>query len=175
MQVTRVVVGVTSSAGSLQALRSAADLARFHEAMLMPVHAWVPPGGEVADRRYPNPELRAVWECAAWDRLWAAVELALGGTPADVGFTPQVVRSEPGQALTLLACQPGDLLVIGAGRHGAMRRLMRCHVARYCLAHATCPVVAVPPSSLADAAHGLRGFLDRHRLHPEDAELRIEA
>jgi len=175
VQVKRVVVGVTSSAGSLQALRFAADLARYHEAMLIAVHAWMPPGGEMADRRYPSPELRAVWERAAWDRFWAAVELALGGTPAEVGFMPEVLRSEPGQALVLLAREPGDVLVIGTGRHGPLRRMMRCHVARYCLAHAVCPVVAVPPSQLADAVHGLRGFLDRHRLHPEDAELRIEA
>jgi len=173
VQFTRVVVGVTGSAGSLQALRFATDLARFHEATLIPVHAWMPPGGEVADRRYRCPELQKIWERSAWDRLWAAVDLALGGTPTDVRFAPEVVRSEPGKALTLLACQQGDLLVIGTGRHGAIRRMLRCHVARYCLAHATCPVVAVPPSQLADALHGLRGFLDRHRLHPEDAELRI--
>jgi Universal stress protein family len=122
VQVTRVVVGVTSSAGSLQALRFAAGLARFHDATLMPVHAWMPPGGDVADRRYPNPDLRAVWERAARDRLSAAVEMALGGPPAAVLFAP---------------------------------------------------VLAVPPSPLADAVHGLRGFLDRHRLHPEDAELRV--
>jgi len=53
--------------------------------------------------------------------------------------------------------------------------MLRCHVARYCLAHASCPVVAVPPSGLADAVHGLRSFIDRHRLHPEDADLRVEA
>ena len=175
MQVTRVVVGVTSSAGSLQALRYGAELARSHDALLMPVHAWVPPGGEVADRRYPSPELRSAWENAAWSRLWAAVDLALGGPPDDVACTPKVVRSEPAQALTLMATEPGDLLVVGAGRRGPVRRMARCHVARYCLAHATCPVVAVPPPELADVMHGLRGFIDRHRLHPEDADLRIEA
>jgi nucleotide-binding universal stress UspA family protein len=165
----RFVVGVSGSAGSLQALRYAAQLARREGAELAPVLAWTPPGGEMADRSHPSAELRRVWKQAAWDRLWRAIELALGGPPADVEFSPQVVRGEPGQVLTRFAGQPGDVLVIGAGRHGSLRRLLACHVSRYCLGHACCPVVAVPPSPLAEALHGLHGWMIRHRVHPENA------
>jgi nucleotide-binding universal stress UspA family protein len=169
--VQRVVAGVSGSGGSLQALRYAAELARGQDAALLAVLAWTPPGGELADRRYPCPQLRVAWKQAAWDRLWGAVDLAIGGPPADIQFAPEIVEGRPGQALTMLARQPGDVLVIGAGRPGGTRRLLSCSTARYCLAHGTCPVIAVPPSRLAAEAHGLRGWMGRHRVQPEDAQL----
>jgi hypothetical protein len=49
-----------------------------------------------------------------------------------------------------VANQPGDLLVIGTGRRHPLSRALRKSVGRYCLAHATCPVLAVPPSALMD-------------------------
>jgi hypothetical protein len=53
------------------------------------------------------------------------------------------------------ADQPGDLLVIGTGRRSPLGRALRRSVGRYCLAHARCPVLAVPPSALMDElAHG---------------------
>jgi nucleotide-binding universal stress UspA family protein len=167
----RFVVGVSGSAGSLQALRYAMELARRDGAVLVPVLAWTPPGGDLADRHYPCPELRLEWKQAAWDRLWRAIELAFGGPPADVGFSPEVIRGGAGRVLTDVAAQPGDVLVIGAGRHGRLRRLLACRVSRYCLGHACCPVVAVPPSPLEEELHGLHGWRLRHRLHPENAGL----
>jgi nucleotide-binding universal stress UspA family protein len=164
----RIVVGVSGSAGSLQALRYAAELARTDGAVLAPVLAWMPPGGDAADRHYPNPELRRVWKQAARDRLWRAIG---GGPPAGVAFSPEVIRGDAGHVLTEVAAQPGDVLVIGAGRHGMLRRLLSCHVSRYCLGHARCPVVAVPPSALEAELHGLHGWMFRHRMHPEHAGL----
>lgn len=172
MSARRFVVGVSGSAGSLQALRYAAQLARTDSAALVPVLAWVPPGGELADRSYPSSELRRAWKDAAWDRLWRAVDLAIGGPPADVAFRPAVIRGEAGPVLTEIAAEPGDVLVIGTGRHGTLRRLLACRVSRYCLGHAACPVIAVPPSQLADQLHGLHGWLVRHRMHPDKIGLR---
>jgi hypothetical protein len=130
----------------------------------------MPPGGELADRRAPCPELRRAWREAAWDRLWRAIDLGIGGPPADLTFTPQVVRGSAGDLLSQLAVEPGDVLVIGAGRRGAMRRAA-CKVSRYCLGHAHCPVIAVPPAPLAAEAHGLHGWVLRHRVHAEGADL----
>jgi nucleotide-binding universal stress UspA family protein len=170
--VRRIFVGVSGSPGSLQAFRHAADLARTHQAVLIPVLAWVPPGGDLADRRNPSAYLRKVWQDAAWERLWEAIDLAFGGVPNDVAFEPAVVRGLPGPVLTGTARRPGDLLVIGAGRRGPLARALSCNVSRYCLAHAACPVVAVPPPALAQAIHGLRGWAFRHRgLSPADLEL----
>src|SRR5262245_12201681 len=58
----------------------------------------------------------------------------------------------------------GDLLVVGAGRRGRMARIWHGRVSRYCLAHALCPVITVPPPALAQTAgHGLRAWSFRHR------------
>jgi hypothetical protein len=78
-----------------------------------------------------------------------------------------VLRGEAGQVLVGSACQKGDLLVVGAGRRGALRWLTGSWVSRYCLAHARCPVIAVPPSDLAQQSHRLRGrVFSRRALTP---------
>ena len=171
--VRRVIVGVSGSPGSLQALRHAADLARSDDAPLVPVLAWTPPGGDLADRRHPSPYLRQIWRDAARQRLREAIDLALGGVPEDVRVESDVVRGDPGDVLIGMACHPGDVLVIGAGRRGPLARALSCRVSRYCLAHAQCPVIAVPPSELAQVSHGLRGWAFRHRgLSADDLGLR---
>ena len=161
----RIIVGASGSPGSLLALRYAAGLARADGAALIPVLAWLPPGGDMADRRSPSSHLRQIWKDAAWLRLWAALDSAWGGiAPAGRPAEPLVHRGEPGEVLVAAASQPGDLLVVGAGRRGPARRLLHGRAARYCLAHASCPVVAVPPPDLDQVAgHGLRGWVFRHR------------
>jgi nucleotide-binding universal stress UspA family protein len=139
-----VVAGVSGSPGSVHALRYAADLARRHGAALVPVLAWVPPGG-MAEHKYPDPELRRQCKQDAWQRLRGAIGTAFGGFPHGVRTWPLVLRGEAGPELVSLASQPGDLLVIGGGRRTALTRLVCCPVARHCLAHAHCPVLAVPP------------------------------
>jgi hypothetical protein len=57
----RVIVGASGSPGSLRALRYAEQLALAHDAILVPVLAWVPPGEDLADRRGPSKYLRQVW------------------------------------------------------------------------------------------------------------------
>jgi len=156
----RVFAGVNGSPGSVHALRQAARLARQHDAVLVPVLAWVPPDSD----RLPWPELREIWKDDAWQRLWHALDTAFGGLPAGIATQPVVLRGKPGPVLTGVAGQPGDMLVIGAGRRDLLRRMWSCRVVRYCLARAHCPVLAIPPPSLAQqAGHGLRGRAFRHR------------
>jgi nucleotide-binding universal stress UspA family protein len=160
----RIVAGVSGSPGSVHALRHAADLARCHDAVLIPLLAWVPPGGTLDERKDPCPEVRQLWEDQAWQRLWEALDAAFGGLPAGIATLPVVLRGKSGKALTIVARQPGDLLVIGAGRRSPLRRLGCSPVSRYCLAHAHCPVLAIPAPALAQqAGHGLRGRAFRHR------------
>ncbi len=102
--VRRIVVGVHGSLGSLQALRFAAEEARERHVVLVAAIAWMPPGGDLAERTHPSPNLRQVWRDAARQRLLDAFDNGLGGLPHDI----------------------------------------------YCLAHAKCPVLAVPPSALMD-------------------------
>ncbi len=171
--VRRVIVGTSGSPGSLRALRYAEDLARAHNATLIPVLTWVPPGGDLADRRCPCGYLRRIWMDDARRRLQDALSAAWGEVPVHPPVWPVVQRGEAGWVLVSLACCPGDLLVVGAGRRGALARLVSGRVSRYCLAHAECPVLAVPPSALArEVGHGLPRWAVLHRTLTADRVLR---
>lgn len=172
--VRRIVVGVHGSLGSLQALRYAADEARERGVPLVPVIAWVPPGGDLAERGHPSPYLRRLWREAARDRLKAAFDEGLGGMPEDVRVEPCVERGETGPVLVDIADKPDDLLVIGTGRRSLLVRALRKSVGRYLLAHAKCPVVAVPPSALMDEMrprHGLPWPLGRRHDHLDISDI----
>jgi nucleotide-binding universal stress UspA family protein len=166
--VRRIVVGVHGSLGSLQALRHAADEARQRDVPLVPVIAWVPPGGDLAERRHSSPYLRKIWREAAWERLTTAFDDGLGGMPADLEVEPHVERGETGQVLVDIASRADDLLIVGTGRRG-LGRFLHCSVTRYCIAHAKCPVLAVPPSALMnEMSHPLHSWrVRRHALIPD--------
>ena len=102
----------------------------------------------MAERRAPNPALRKIWQDAAWQRLRESIDAAWGGPPDDIAMWSAVVRGNTGQVLVSLASRPDDVIVVGAGRRGPLARICRGQVARYCVAHAGCPVLAVPPSPL---------------------------
>lgn len=146
----RVVVGVSGSLGSLAALHRAAAEARRADAELCAVLAWTPPGGELGQRRTPCPEIAAECRRVAGERLAQALDAAFGSGLCGPRPGGLVVRGTAGAALVELACHPEDLLVIGTGSRGLLRRTLRPSVARYCLTHAACPVLAVPPSPLQD-------------------------
>ncbi|MGH3259149.1 MAG: universal stress protein [Streptosporangiaceae bacterium] len=174
--VGRVIVGTSGSPGSLSALRYAEALARAHEGTLVPVIAWAPPGGDRADRVQPSCYLRQAWQDAACQRLRDALVAVWGEVPDDPLVEPHVERGPAGWVLVSLACRPGDLLVIGAGRRGTLGRMACCEVSRYCVAHARCPVVAVPPPDLArEIGHSrlIRPF--RRRTLTPDQLLREQA
>jgi nucleotide-binding universal stress UspA family protein len=120
--VRRILVGVHGSPGSLQALRYAADEARARDVPLVPVIAWIPPGGDL--------DVRA-----------------------------QALRGVAGPVLVAAASAPEDLLITGTGGRAVIGRVRGRTTGRYCLAHAGCPVLAVPPSALTDElGHGLRSW-----------------
>ena len=152
--VYRVIVGASGSPASLRALRYAQHLARDYDATLVPVLAWLPPCGDLADRRTPDDELRRIWAQDAHQKLQDALNLAWGTPPADPPVRPLVRRGQPGQVLADTACRPGDLLVVGAGRRSVIR-IAGGRVSRYCLAYAQCPVLVLPVPPLAhQAPHG---------------------
>lgn len=144
----RVVVGVSGSLGSVTALRRATALARRLETELWPVLAWEPPGGDPAARRSPAGALLVEeWQRLARQRLAAVLDEIFGGNLPGVPLHAVVVRGAPGPALVATADREDDVLVVGAGRRG-LHRAFSGRVSRHCLAHATCPVLAVPPSPL---------------------------
>ncbi|HET6503484.1 MAG TPA: universal stress protein [Amycolatopsis sp.] len=164
--VRRVVVGVDGSLGSLQALRRAVTEARLRDREVWSVLAWSPPGGEAAYRRSPCPPLLREWRDEQLRRLRQAWDEALGGVPGDLDVSLWVVRGHPGRVLVEFAGHPDDLLLVGTGRRGRVRRWRGGSTLRHCLAHARCCVVAVPPSTLEEELTGtfLRRTLTRRTL-----------
>jgi nucleotide-binding universal stress UspA family protein len=162
--VPRIFVGVHGSVGSLHALRCAVDEARRRDGIVHSVIAWTPPGGEMLDRRSPEPHLRRIWMAGAGRRLRAAWDEALGGVPADVPVHLAVVRGPAGRVLTGLADRDDDLLVLGAGRGGSVRWTPRGAVPRFCVRRAVCRVLVVPLPALARGLdHGVLPSLRRRR------------
>jgi nucleotide-binding universal stress UspA family protein len=161
----RVIAGVSGSVRNLAALRVAVNEARRAGAVLLPVLAWSPVGGEMAYRRGPCPPLLRVWEQMAGERMRTAFDEAFGGDPAGLELHPLVVRAPPGPALVEIAARSTDLLVIGSGAHGRLARFTHGAVTRYCIAHAHCPVLAVPPPDM------LRELRGHHHWAPEDLDV----
>jgi nucleotide-binding universal stress UspA family protein len=162
--VGRVIVGTGGSPGSLRALRYAEVLASAHQAPLMPVIAWEPPGGARAGRFHYSDELSKECQRMACRQLRDALVAVWGEVPDDRLVQPHVERGPAGWVLVSLACCPGDVLVVGAGRRGPLARMAFARVARYCVARAQCPVLAVPPSALArELGHGRLAWVYWHR------------
>jgi nucleotide-binding universal stress UspA family protein len=145
----RLIVGTSGSPGSLRALRYGEFLARAHDAVLIPVIAWEPPGGERAERTQPSFYLRQECRDHARNQLYEALIAVWGEVPDDPLVEPHVERGPAGWVLVNLACRPADVLVVGAGRRGTVGRMAFSRVSRYCIAHAQCPVLAIPPPALA--------------------------
>ncbi|WKD37048.1 universal stress protein [Streptomyces xanthophaeus] len=142
------MVGATGTPGSLAALHQAAAEARVRDAELWAVLAWQPPGGELGSRNGLGPDAAAQCRAAAVERLREVLDTAFGAVRPGVTLVGRTVRATPGAALVDTARDPEDLLVVGTGPRTVWRRLGRPSVARYCMAHAACPVLAVPPSPL---------------------------
>ena len=167
--VRRIIAGVSGSPRNLPALRYAAELARVYEAAFVPVHAWVPRSPEQADYQFIREELFEHGADAAWQRLRHALDMAFGGLPPGIPAEPLAVHGYAGPVLVRGADQADDVLVIGTGRRSTVSRLWHGTVSRYCLAHARCPVIAIPPPSLDPAAaQGVRGWVLRHQIPSVD-------
>ena len=153
--VGRVIVGASGSPGSLRALRHAEVLARAHQAVLVPVIAWESPGSGRFGRTQYSDYLSKECRDMACRQLRDALIAVWGELPDDPMIQPHAERGPAGWVLVNIARRPGDLLVVGAGRRGALARMVCARVSRYCVAHAQCPVFTVPPSALArELGHG---------------------
>ncbi|MEV8554192.1 universal stress protein [Streptomyces glaucescens] len=153
----RVVVGVSGSLGSRTALARAAAEARRRRAELWPVLVWEPPGGELSARRTTAAAVLAEdWERLARERLRTALSDVFGSPDPGLPGRTLLARGAPGPALVRIADRDDDVLVVGAGGRGRLRRALWPSVSRYCLARSRCPVLAVPPSPLQPALAAVR-------------------
>ena len=154
----RVVVGVAESIAGLRALRVAVAEAQLRHAVLHAVRTWHQP--------LPNLSpgvlvLRQEVTRNASLTLTRAFTTAMGGLPVGVEVVAAVVEGLPGPALTAYADRDNDLLVVGTGRTRRLSRLLSGSVARYCLTHAACPTLAVPPNAFARSAGRLARTMRR--------------
>jgi nucleotide-binding universal stress UspA family protein len=158
----RVVVGVHDCLAGLQALRCAVAEARRREVPLCAVRAWtIPYAGQGAGLRTWRQEL--VDDAAL--TTYGAFATALGGLPTDVEVRVLAPEGVPARALVELADRDDDLLVVGDCQRRGLRRLRSRSVARYCVVHALCPVLVVPPPALArlsphDLSREAQRFID---------------
>ncbi|MFE4379441.1 universal stress protein [Streptomyces cyaneofuscatus] len=144
----RIVVGVSGSLGSLTALHQAASEARERGAELRAVLAWQLPGGGLGSRTTLGADTFRECRAAAREELCAALDLAFAARRPGVTLSGYTVRGEPGAVLVDAVRSADDLLVVGTGLRGRWFSGLRAPVARYCLTHAPCPVLAVPPNPL---------------------------
>jgi nucleotide-binding universal stress UspA family protein len=162
IRIGRVVVGITGSVGNLAALHTAVAHAQRAGAQLVAVLAWTPVGGEFTYPRAARTPVPERWPQQAQNALVGAFADAFGGPPPDVSIRSVVVRGFAGSVLVSEASRPDDLLVVGAGRRGRLARLRSGSVKRYCLAHARCPVLAVPQPDMISELHFSRRAWRKH-------------
>ncbi|MFF7338046.1 universal stress protein [Streptomyces sp. NPDC008163] len=145
----RVVVGVSGSLGSLTALHQAVSEARERGAELCAVLAWQLPGGGLGSRTGGlGAETFRECRAAARAELCAALDMAFAVERPGIALSGFAVRGDPRAVLVDAVRSADDLLVVGMGSRGRRFPGLRTPVARYCLAHAPCPVLAVPPHPL---------------------------
>jgi nucleotide-binding universal stress UspA family protein len=136
----RVIVGVDASYGSLEALRVAVAEARRRQCPLVVAYALENAAGA---------EGWVVAENAGYQVIEQSITEALGTTPTDLELIQSVVEFvAPGRALVYLSSDPGDLIVVGAKVVRRLRWLRRSGTDIYCVRHASCPVLVVPPPAL---------------------------
>jgi nucleotide-binding universal stress UspA family protein len=135
----RVIIGVSDSVCGLRALRLAVSEARRRDRTLHAVRCWT---RQQAAGLSPIPLADGRAEWGSW--LVRHVFDDIGGVPTDLTVVMATVEGAPGPTLVRYADRDDDLLVVGEPQ-----RRLRPSVARYCVAHASCPVLAVPPDRLA--------------------------
>ncbi|MGH3975383.1 MAG: universal stress protein [Pseudonocardiaceae bacterium] len=146
-----VVVGVDGSPASYTALRWALAHAARIGAQVDAVRCWTPvvaKSWEAAVTGEPVPP-EAVQEARAERELVQVVAAALARIPdgtARIAVRQRVVRGSAGPVLVGEA-DGADLLVVGHGPRAT--GLLHRSVSWYCLQHATCPVLVIPPTMAA--------------------------
>ncbi|MGH3801587.1 MAG: universal stress protein [Pseudonocardiaceae bacterium] len=150
-----VVVGVDGSPASYTALRRALAYARRTGARVRAVRSWMPVVArrrEAAVTSEPVPS-DAEQQARAEHELAQVVAAALARIPdraMPVAVRQEVARGPAGPMLVTEGAG-ADLLVVGHG----LRSIEMLHrsVSWYCVLHASCPVLVIPP------AMGIRGTL----------------
>jgi len=148
----RVIVGVDASLAGLRALRLAVAEARRRGVVLHALRVWS------CDSSWQGGAAGCDGEIGQQARVeaLAAFGAAMGAVPHDAQVLITAIAGRPWSALVDYAYRDNDLLFVGTSQRSWWRRLFRPSTARYCAAHACCPVVVVPANSFVRSAAGRR-------------------
>jgi nucleotide-binding universal stress UspA family protein len=140
-----IVVGVDSSSSSRAAIHWAADYARASGCGLHAVHVlgWLPPSDMFAYSMHDEVFIDSA-QLEDADRL--LIQEVFDEADPDPDWDLRFVHGDPGRKLVELS-RTARLLVVGAREHRGIGRLLSGSVGHYCLNHANCPVVSVPPDA----------------------------
>ncbi|WP_369382731.1 universal stress protein [Streptomyces sp. cg36] len=147
--IKRIVVGVDGSEHDVAVLRAAENEARRRRADLCPVLVFDCSTQVPAHRHDPAHDVHERFcHDEAMETLSHICDQAIGrGGDAPV-VTPAVVPDQDAaRALVGQASRTGDLLIVGAGKHGTLHRLLYGSLDRYCRKNAPCPVIVVPQTN----------------------------
>jgi nucleotide-binding universal stress UspA family protein len=133
----RIVVGADASAHGREALRWALREARLRHLPVLALHAYHSPMASL-DVAAGYVDLRPAAVAVVEDEVGKAV----ADVGADVDVATHVTEGDAGIAL-VRAATAGDLLVVGAGKHGVIAGALLGSTSQYVTCHAPCPVVVV--------------------------------
>jgi len=155
----RVIVGVDGSLTSLRALRQAVDEAIRRQADLTVIHVRAParPNAQAALigipdlTPWPGEQTSRSLDREAEALIATCIDEGLGGPPVGVAVRMVVDVGIPQVCLVHQTRHDEDLLVVGTRGSRRWSHPWRHSVSRYCITHANCPVLVVPPDSFARA------------------------
>ncbi len=147
-----VVVGVDTTVSGRTALEWAAAYARATRAPLRAVHVFGPDA--VAPTIWAPEALPGIGYPAiagTGDSTRSEIQLVFDSLPPSLGWRLEFYEGPIGHTLVERS-ESADLLVIGTREHTGVDRLLNGSVSHYCVKHAACPIIAVPPKpGMADS------------------------
>ncbi|MBA3527881.1 MAG: universal stress protein [Propionibacteriaceae bacterium] len=155
-----VVLGITDTPCAQAALRWAAEYARLTQASIRAIH--VRPYAVDASVAWSTgfAGMAGIADCVRDEPCPPTIQQMFDAQAPEPGWRLECAEGFPG-AVLIAKSSGARLLVIGTREHTGLDRIISGSVSHYCLSHATCPVVAVPPEveRLHDApehkAHGV--------------------
>jgi nucleotide-binding universal stress UspA family protein len=147
-----IVVGLDDSPASVAALRWATRQALLTGDRMRVVQVWTSPTSELVD--VADMHGSAVREAHLQDtraRATRTVTQTLSSLDVEPTWSLEIMDGAPGPAL-VHSSRSARMLVLGTREHVGWRRAITGSVSHYCVSHAKCPVVVVPPAQTGEPA-----------------------
>jgi nucleotide-binding universal stress UspA family protein len=141
---SEIVVGLDVSQASHGALAWAANQARRTGAELRAVHSLLVPAAMLASVGQVSVPTSATGDDKVDEAYRDAIAAVWETVQPEPSWRLEFFYTDPARLL-VAESSDAELLVIGTREHVGWGRILNSSVSHYCLSHATCPIVAVPP------------------------------